>query len=150
MQTYEEFRYVALAFVREGWRMLQQELTPLELTPPRAEVLRVLGESGPLTLKRLGELLVCETGSPSRLVHALVELDLVERTPDPEDRRSVRLCLTSAGKKANRAVIDIERKFDEQLSDHLSERTARTFNKALRAFIRETASGHALDERTRD
>src|SRR6266496_116610 len=68
VQLAEEFRYLVLTAQREGNRILTEALRPLDLTPSQAEVLRVLQEHQPLSLIALGELLVCESGSPSRLV----------------------------------------------------------------------------------
>ena len=72
MQPIEELRYLILAAQREGNRLFADVLRPLHLTPSQAEVLRVLQDHEPLSLIALGDLLVCETGSPSRLVQGLV------------------------------------------------------------------------------
>jgi MarR family transcriptional regulator, organic hydroperoxide resistance regulator len=99
-QTADEVRYLILAAQREGSRQLAARLRKASLTPAQAEVLEVLRERAPLTLAELGRLLVCETGSPSRLVDALVRRDLVTRTPSQHDRRVVSLVLTAAGHAA--------------------------------------------------
>ncbi len=97
MQPVEEFLYLVLAAQREGNRILTEALRPLDLTPSQAEVLRVLQEHQPLSLIALGDLLVCESGSPSRLVNGLVEADLVKRVPSASNGRMVTLTLTAAG-----------------------------------------------------
>ncbi len=89
MQPVEELRYLVLAVQREGNRTLTEALRPLELTPSQAEVLRVLQEFQPLSLFALGDLLICETGSPSRLVNGMVEAGLIERVPSITNRRMV-------------------------------------------------------------
>ena len=48
-------------------------LSSLNVTPNQSEVLLVLYENEPVSLKELGELLICEQKSPSRLVQGLVE-----------------------------------------------------------------------------
>jgi len=73
MNSLEELRYLILAAQREGDRLLTTALAPLGLTTSQAEVLRVLQDHSPLSLLELGERLICVTGSPSRLVNALVE-----------------------------------------------------------------------------
>src|SRR5215831_19475198 len=93
MQPVEELRYLILAAQREGNRILAEALRPLGLTPSQAEALRVLQDHEPLSLIALGDLLVCETGSPSRLVQGLVEDGLVERVPSTTDKRMVTLTL---------------------------------------------------------
>ena len=104
----EELRYLILAAQREGSRMFAEILRPLELTPSQSEVLRVLFDHEPLSLIELGELLVCETGSPSRLVNRLVEAGLVEQKQSENDLRKVTLTLTEKGRDVVSRIIATE------------------------------------------
>src|SRR6266581_8813282 len=108
MQPIEELRYLILAAQREGNRFLAKALRPLRLTPSQAEVLRVLQEHEPLSLIALGDLLVCESGSPSRLVNGLVEADLVKRVPSATNGRMVTLTLTAKGEEMATRVGAVE------------------------------------------
>jgi hypothetical protein len=64
-----ELRYLILGAQREGNRTLTELLKPIGVTPSQAEVLSVLADAGdPLSVRDVGERLVCESGSPSRLV----------------------------------------------------------------------------------
>src|SRR5436189_5775552 len=73
-------------------------LRPLGLTPAQAEVIAVLRDAPePLSVREIGERLVCETGSPSRLVGSVVAAGLARRAEHPSDRRAVVLSLTQAG-----------------------------------------------------
>lgn len=56
------------------------------------------------------DLLVCETGSPSRLVNRLVEAGLIEQKQSEEDFRKVKLKLTEKGLNSVSAIIAIEEK----------------------------------------
>ena len=111
MKKIEAFHYLVLAVQRESGRMLGEALRALGLTPAQHEVLEVLSGSRPLTLNELGSRLLCETGSPSRLVDRLVGAGLVERRPSLEDKRAVVLGLTTAGRK-------IERLADQAMEGH--------------------------------
>jgi DNA-binding MarR family transcriptional regulator len=105
----ELVRYLVLAAQREGSRRLTQELRTISLTPSQSEVLRILGDHGPLSLTGLGELLVCESGkNPSRLVDRLVGAGLVKRVVAADDRRQVTLSLTDAGREMEAAVRVVE------------------------------------------
>jgi DNA-binding MarR family transcriptional regulator len=108
MEPVEELRYLMLAVQREGNRTLTEALRPLDLTPSQAEVLRVLQEFQPLSLIALGDLLICETGSPSRLVNGMVEAGLIERVPSTTNRRMVILTLTEKGQKRAERVREVE------------------------------------------
>jgi len=105
----EQVRYLVLAAQREGSRRLIRELREIGLTPSQSEVLRILGDHGPLSLTGLGELLICESGTnPSRLVDRLVGAGLVERVVAADDRRQVTLSLTGAGHEMEAAVRIVE------------------------------------------
>ena len=60
------FRSAESLATREYGKLLE----PLGITPNQSEVLLVLGEHAPLSLKGLGESLICEEKSSSRLVQA--------------------------------------------------------------------------------
>lgn len=104
-------RYTILAVQREGNRLLAAQLRPVGVTPAQAEVLTVVDAWGPLYLRRLGGLLVCEAGSPSRLVASLVAKGLLERSPDPEDRRRLAIRVTATG----RAAVDAIHRTEQEL-----------------------------------
>src|SRR5438034_7263370 len=122
MEPIEELRYLVLGAQREGNRSLTELLRPLGLTPSQAEVIAVLRDAPvPLTVREIGARLVCETGSPSRLVGSVVAAGLVERTEHPSDRRAVKLSLTDAGKAAAREVTEAERALYHWLSGVLGD-----------------------------
>ena len=109
MRQAEQVRYLVLAAQREGNRRLAADLLPLDLTPAQAEILRILGDHTGLTVDGVGEMLVCDSGiNPSRLVDRLVRAGLVERTNDADDRRRVRLALTTEGLRVEGEVRLIE------------------------------------------
>jgi DNA-binding MarR family transcriptional regulator len=74
-----------------------------EDAPPMTATQRLslfeLGEGGPLRLNDLADRMGVSAPTASRSVDALHELDLVDRVPDPSDRRALRIDLTPAGKK---------------------------------------------------
>jgi MarR family transcriptional regulator, organic hydroperoxide resistance regulator len=147
MNSIEELRYLILAAQREGDRSLSAALEPLGLTTSQAEVLRVLNDYAPLSLIELGELLVCETGSPSRLVNALVVKNLVERIPSTEDRRMVTLSLSTSGKLIVEEIIAIEQGFYAHIADLLKTIPLELINKVLWKFIDGRPAGIALMRR---
>jgi DNA-binding MarR family transcriptional regulator len=57
------------------------------------------GIAGPLRLTDLADRIGTTAPTASRAVDGLVELGLLERLPDPEDRRAVRIDVTRAGRE---------------------------------------------------
>lgn len=144
----EELRYLVLAAQREGNRMLAEGLRPLGLTSSQAEVLRVLQEHQPLSLRDLGRLLVCETGSPSRLVSGLVAAGLVERRPSEADKRMVTLSLTREGEEAASGVTEVEAALHGTISEAFDGDELSGVVAALRRLVAGRPAGEALARRS--
>ena len=147
MQPVEELRYLMLGVQREGNRTLTEALRPLALTPSQAEVLRVLQEFQPLSLIALGDLLICETGSPSRLVNGMVEAGLIERVPFTTNRRMVTLTLTEKGQEKAQQVCDVEKAMYDMITNVLTGVSLSDMNVLLWRFIEGRPAGEALARR---
>jgi MarR family transcriptional regulator, organic hydroperoxide resistance regulator len=148
MRPAEEIRYLMLAVQREGNRHFTEALRPLSLTASQAEVLRVLQDYQPISLGELGGLLVCETGSPSRLVNGLVNAGLVDRVPSPHDGRAVTLTLTELGQERARQVGDIEAAMEEQIMGILGDAPVGDVLAIFWRYIEGRPAGNALARRT--
>lgn len=142
-----ELRYLVLAAQREGNRALSRELAPLGLTPSQFEIILVLAQYGPLSLRELGELIVCETGSPSRIVDTLVRRGYVERTPHLVDRRALVLMLTPVGSELVPRLQQIERAIDEGARALLDPEDLSGLSVALRTYLKGSDSGAVLEKR---
>src|SRR5262245_13319560 len=97
-----------------------ERLVALDLTPAHAGILWNLASQPNTTQRALAELL---GAFPSRLVLLLDELEqkgLLERRPDPQDRRSHALRLTSAGKAELEKLGTIARQHQDDLCAALS------------------------------
>lgn len=146
MEKAEELRYLFLAVQREGNRALTDALAPLDLTPAQAEVLQVLEQYGSMTLVELGERLVCENGSPSRLVTSMVDKGLVQKSTSATDRRASQLTLSPRARDLMPALNKIESGFNQQLG-FLDAVTMDQALKLLWLLAENTTSGQALQRR---
>ncbi len=147
MNRANELRYLILAAQREGSRLFAEQIRPLGLTPAQAEVLTVLHEVQPLSLIDVGERLVCEAGSPSRLVDGLVKAELVERIPSSTDQRKVSLTLTERGEHLYQQVVQIEHFFTHLVNSWGDQTTLDTVASALWQFVDDKPAGRALARR---
>lgn len=148
MEAAEELRYLILAAQREGNRVLAQGLRPLGLTPSQSEVLRIVQVHQPLTLREVGELLVCDSGqSPSRLVDKLVEKGFIDRAVAENDRRSVVLSLTEAGIGVCKQVIAVENELYTLIDEAIGDSDARSTIELLKRMIAGTTVQRALSKR---
>ena len=144
MRPEEELRYLILGAQREGNRIFAEALQTADLTPSQAEVIRVLNDHGSLSLLELGQRLICEGGSPSRLVDGLVRAGLVDRKPASEDRRRVELSLTRAGMAKAAKVIKAEDAIYKVIRALIPASQISTLNKALYGLIANRSSGDAM------
>lgn len=96
-----------------------------DLQPASYLMLTYLAETGPLRSSAIAETFDIDKGAISRQVQHLLDLGLVDRSPDPADGRAT---LVSASPEALRRladVIDHRRKWvDERLGDWSSQELA--------------------------
>lgn len=149
MDPIEELRYLVLAAQRDGNRQLAEALRPLNVTPAQAEVVTVLAKAGrPLSVRELGELLVCETGSPSRLVRSVVGAGWARTAADDTDGRVSRIRLTATGRVLADAVRTVEAEFHGHLAQAVATAGApEDLVAALRAMVGDGPSARALAHR---
>jgi hypothetical protein len=100
-----------------------------------------------MSLKALGGLLVCESGSPSRLVDALVGRDIVARREDTADRRQVTLELTRNGRDLDGKVRTIEDRLYTSIGSQLGKAGLASALALLRPLVADTVSGQAISRR---
>ncbi len=148
MDKAEELRYLILAVQREGNRLLTDALAPLDLTPAQAEVLQVVEQFEPLSLLELGERLVCESGSPSRLVKSMVEKGLIEKTISDADRRASQIMLTERARALMPQLNQIEAEFSQMPRQVLDETTLAQAVDLLWRFAQDSDGGRALKRRS--
>ena len=144
MERTADFWYLILATQREGNRLLAEALRPLELTPAQMEVLAVLSLQAPLPLIALGQRLVCESGSPSRLVNGLVRVGWVRREDSPLDRRGVLLSLTDAGEALAVRAEAVLAEFQAELAQLLPETSVEELARGLWRLVAHLPGGRAL------
>lgn len=96
-------------------------LATLELAPPHAGIMRILGTQPAITQQALAGALGMQ---PSRLVALVDELEarrLIERRENPDDRRSYALHLTEKGRAMLEAIGRVGREHQQALLAALNE-----------------------------
>jgi DNA-binding MarR family transcriptional regulator len=123
--------------VRRGIAERALQVHP-ELSATAYTILGTLAEFGPRRAADLAELFSMDKGTVSRVVHQLLELGLVERSPDPADGRASIIVVTRdatrrlARMHEQRRVVFAERLADWAAEDiaHLGAELGR-FNQAV-------------------
>jgi len=92
-----------------------EALRPLRLNIAHLAVAGLLAEHGDLSQRRLIEMMDADKSTMVYLVDELESQGLVERRPDPSDRRAYAVHLTDAGRarvvEAGAVVAQVEREF---------------------------------------
>lgn len=93
------------------------------LTPQQAQLMCVVGDT-PSSMVRLAALLRVGKSTMTGLVHRAEQAGLVERSPDPADKRSSLIMLTTHGRRTNAAFRDaVSQQIDHIMSTlHAGER----------------------------
>ena len=103
--------------IAERARMVHPDLSPVAYS-----MLMALNDSGPRRASDLVDLFAIDKGAVSRQVAALLELGLIERSPDPEDRRAAILAITEEGSRRLSTIAEMRRRdVLERLSDWSDE-----------------------------
>jgi DNA-binding MarR family transcriptional regulator len=92
------------AVARRLRRGTGEALAPWDITPAQFRALGVLMRHGPQRLTALADHLRIAARSATEVVDHLQERGLVERRPDPADRRATIVTLTEAGVAAGREI----------------------------------------------
>jgi DNA-binding MarR family transcriptional regulator len=146
MRTAEQIRFLILAAQREGNRHLMASLSEIDLTPAQSEALIIIANHGPLALKDLGDMLVCDSGTnPSRIVDRLVSAGLVHRAASEHDRRQIKLTVTPKGDDKANHVRGIENQLYDAIDNALNRVDAETLIEVLRTLTTESPARAALE-----
>jgi DNA-binding MarR family transcriptional regulator len=78
-----------------------------DLTFPQYNALMAVRDAGEVSVKHLAERLQVSPPSASTMVDRLVEMGLLERQPNPNDRRSVLIRLSPIGNESIEAIESV-------------------------------------------
>ncbi|MBS2964628.1 winged helix-turn-helix transcriptional regulator [Actinocrinis puniceicyclus] len=104
------------------------------LTLPQYRMLVVLDAQGPSSLARMAENLDVNPSTALRMVERLSASGMVEKIPNPKNRREVRLRLTPSGWEVVRQVTENRRKQMAAIVEALDPQAREDLITALRKF----------------
>ncbi len=105
-QTLQSLEHELLVLLRRIRRLVVERARTVhpDLSPVGYSMLLALQDTGPQRASDLVGLFAIDKGAVSRQVGALLDLGLIERSPDPQDRRAAILALTDEGSRRIAAV----------------------------------------------
>jgi DNA-binding MarR family transcriptional regulator len=121
----------SLAHAYESRMAGEETRNTLGLRLSDCSVLMVLGQFAPLNARRLSQLMDINPGTISVYVQRLVEMGLVQKEQDAEDRRNWWLTLTEAGQAAAQGVISEAVEYTRDFLSVLDEAERQTLHRLL-------------------
>jgi DNA-binding MarR family transcriptional regulator len=121
----------SLAHAYESRMAREKTRNALGLRLSDCSVLMVLGQFAPLNSRQLSQLMDVNPGTISLYVQRLVEMGLVQKERDAEDRRNWQLTLTEAGQAAVQGVIGGAVEYTRDFLAPLDEDERRTLHQLL-------------------
>lgn len=107
-------------FMQRSMREFKRFMDTTGLSFSQINILMRLVHHGSTSVSEIGEQLGVTNPAASQAVDRLVGLGLIERTEDPEDRRTKRLALTQKGQAAIEQGIEARSQWIEGLTNALN------------------------------
>ncbi len=121
--------------IKNTWQKLSryynQRLSGHDLTVPKALLLLEIAPGSGENPKSLAAKLDLESSSMTGLLDRLEKKGLIERRPDPDDRRGILIFLTPNGIAAREDIKSLVDQLDRKLLEALSPEEIKTFRRVL-------------------
>ena len=128
LQTWRQMVYTYLKLQRK----VEDMLDPYGLALSQFEALAKVGMNPGVIQQDLVKYLLVTKGNVGALVDRLEESGLIERRPDPNDRRANRLFLTSSGTSMVSEIFDKHRVLVREMFDPLNSTQRKTLHGLLK------------------
>lgn len=144
MDKIEKLRYLTKAVDLEGEKQFAQLLSSEDITPTQNEVLKILDRYGSLSISEVGDLLICGSDNPSRVVQRLLLKNLIIKEKNGSDSRKTNLVLTELGKQTLNKTTIIENQFNHQIAQNFENTIA--IDKLIDIFIKQISGSKTLQQ----
>ncbi|MBS0941876.1 MULTISPECIES: MarR family winged helix-turn-helix transcriptional regulator [Leuconostoc] len=144
MDKIEKLRYLTKAVDLEGEKQFAQLLSSEDITPTQNEVLKILAQYGSLSITEVGNLLICGSDNPSRVVQRLLLKKLIVKEKNSSDSRKTNLMLTDLGRSTLNKTIEIEKIFNQQIAKNF-ENTIEV-DKLIEIFVKQISGSKTLQQ----
>lgn len=113
-------------------RFWGKQIEHLNVTPVQGMLLNFLFEEDRVTSNHLGERTQLDSATLTGIIDRLEAIQLVERKPNPVDRRAILLCLTEKGRPLALELRHIMEKANREFLSSLNEDEESIFRSLLR------------------
>lgn len=111
--------------------IFQERMTHLQLTPLQFAALIKLSDVGTASQNHLGRLTAMDAATMQGVIKRMIARGLIERRPDPDDRRRLILTLTPEGRELARDAADLGAEISDITLEPLGESDRKLFMRLL-------------------
>ncbi len=116
----EVIRDWSQVFMQRSMRDFKRFMDSTGLSFSQINILMRLFHGESTTVSEIGDMMGITNAAASQAVDRLVGLGMIERTEDPEDRRTKRLALTQTGRATIEKGIEVRSQWVEGITDDLN------------------------------
>lgn len=120
--------------MRQVYSFYEQRLAPFGLTPPQYFVFNALWMGDGINIGELGERVFLDSSTLTGIIDRMEKSGYVERRPNPVDRRSVLVHLTTKARELGPQILEFADEFDSILRQPFSTEEMDTFERVLRSL----------------
>ncbi|WP_061017635.1 MarR family winged helix-turn-helix transcriptional regulator [Vibrio splendidus] len=123
-------------------RQMSEQIESLgsEIAPMNIRVMKIITKKSPCTAIDIAHYLNRDKAQVTRLVNALINQELVKKSPNPEDKRSQLLILTDKGQEVMSKVSDIDRDMLKRMTKGMAEDELEQFRKIAKKMAQNLES----------
>lgn len=125
-------------------RRFGERIAEVDLNPPLFRVLNLVDASEGCSQQAIGQAIEVPASRMVALVDELEQRGLVERRPDPEDRRVRALYLTRKGRQTLARGRKIAKEHEEEMTRGLGEKDRKRLLDLLQKMVDEQALGRGV------
>lgn len=114
---------------------MERELAPYDITAPQLIVLASVASQEADSASALCKSISYDPGAMTRMIDRLEQKGLVRRIPNPEDRRTMSLEMTVAGKALYPQLLEVKERVQAQFLRGFSADEVRTLERLLTRVI---------------
>jgi MarR family transcriptional regulator, transcriptional regulator for hemolysin len=135
MYPHRDTGYFVTRTARAFMRIAEARLRPLGLGVAHMPALVCLSEEGSLTQAEIAQRTHVEQPTAAALLQRMVKSGLIDKSPDPHDRRATRLSLSAHAQQVMPMALDLLRHADGEATAGLSAAEIDTLHDLLRRVL---------------
>ncbi|EPX64556.1 Transcriptional regulator, MarR family [Cystobacter fuscus DSM 2262] len=132
--------YFVTRTARAFMRVAEAQLRPLGLGVAHIPVLVCLAEEGALTQTEIAQRTHVEQPTAAALLQRMDRAGLIERSPDPRDRRATRIRLSARAEKLLPRALELLGQSNDEATAGLSSKEIETLHGLLRRALANLAA----------